>query len=201
VLISRGRAHILVTVKTQWLSKAAEPKGHSKPGNERLKKLAKCLDALSLKDENGARRANEIGLLRREAARELHAVCGDFVRALNGLLSEMKLEFAPEEYGADNFQDNGINLFQINARGRILQIKFEATPELVSTEDFRVPYILAGAVRCFNQQLLETNLIEEQLLFYTIEKSRSMWRFFDARTYRSGPVNADYLTGLLEQLV
>jgi hypothetical protein len=38
-------------------------------------------------------------------------------------------------------------------------------------------------------------------LFYTIEKPRQLWRFFDARTYRSGPFDADYLTGLMEQLV
>jgi len=64
-----------------------------------------------------------------------------------------------------------------------------------------VPYILSGAVRCFNQQLLERDLIEEQLLFYTLEKSRNLWRFFDVRTYRSGPVDAEYLISLLEQLV
>ena len=72
---------------------------------------------------------------------------------------------------------------------------------MVSTEDFRVPYILAGAVRCFNQELLDKDLIEEQLLFYTIEKSRHLWRFFDARTYNSGPFDRDYLTTLLEHLV
>jgi hypothetical protein len=117
------------------------------------------------------------------------------------LLSEIELDFPPEEYRPDTFQDAGLNLFQINARGRILQLEFEATPELISTEDFRVPYILAGTVRCFNQELLERDLIEEQLLFYTVEKSRSLWRFFDARTYRSGPFDADYLAGLMEQLI
>ncbi|HLY18737.1 MAG TPA: hypothetical protein VKR61_16010 [Bryobacteraceae bacterium] len=175
--------------------------GPSSPPRDRLKKLAKSLDALARQDENVIRRAREIGSVRRQAALELHGICGDFVRDLNQLLSAIELEFHPEEYAAENFQDNGINLFQINARGRILQIKFEATPELVSTEDFRVPYILAGAVRCFNQQLLEKDLIEEQLLFYTIEKSRKLWRFFDSRTYRSGPFDADYLIGLMEQLV
>jgi len=192
---------MLVAVKAKWGFKAASARGPSQPGSDRLKRLAKSLDALARKDENGIRRAREIGSLRRQAALELHGICGDFVRALNQFLSEIELEFHPEEYGPENFQDTGINLFQINARGRILQIKFEATPELISTEDFRVPYILSGAVRCFNQQLLEKDLIEEQLLFYTIEKSRHLWRFFDARTYRSGPFDADYLTGLMEQLV
>jgi len=188
-------------VNAKWVFKAAGARSASPPGSERLKKLARNLDALARKDETHIRRAREIGSLRRQAALELHGICGDFVRGLNQLLSEIELEFHPEEYGPENFQDTGINLFQINARGRILQIRFEATPELTSTEDFRVPYILAGSVRCFNQQLLEKDLIEEQSLFYTIEKSRHLWRFFDARTYRSGPFDADYLTGLMEELV
>lgn len=139
--------------------------------------------------------------MRRQAAMELHGVCASFVGALNELLTHTELDFDPREYQPDSFQENGVNLFQINARGRIMQIKFEATPELVSTEDFRVPYILAGSVRCFNQQLLEQDLIEEQLVFYTVEKARQMWRFFDARTYRSGPFDVDYLISLMEQLL
>jgi hypothetical protein len=200
-LISACRPHILVGVKAKWGFKAAGSGSSSKPGSDRLKKLARSLDALARKDEVHLRRAREIGSLRREAAVELHGICGDFVRDLSQLLSQIELEFQPDEYGPENFQDAGINLFQINARGRILQIKFEATPELFSTEDFRVPYILAGAVRCFNQQWLEKDLIEEHLLFYTIEKSRHLWRFFDARTYRSGPFDRQYLTGLMEQLI
>jgi hypothetical protein len=188
-------------VKAKWGFKAAGARSPSQPGSDRLRKLARSLDALARKDEVRIRRADEIGSLRCQAALELHGICGDFVRDLNQLLSQIELEFQPEDYGPESFQDEGINLFQINARGRILQIKFEATAELISTEDFRVPYILAGAVRCFNQQLLEKDLIEEQLLFYTIEKPRQLWRFFDARTYRSGPFDADYLTGLMEQLV
>lgn len=152
-------------------------------------------------DEDFIRRTKEIGLLRRQAAVELHEICRTFVQGLNGLLSEIKLEFDPALYGPDSFRDAGLNLFQINARGRILQIKFETPPELVSTEDFRVPYVLSGTVRCFNQQLLEKDLIEEQSIFYTLEKSRRLWRFFDARTYRSGPFNGDYLADLMEQLI
>jgi hypothetical protein len=200
-LISGRGPHILVTVNAKWGFRAASGRGPSKPHGDRLKKLARSLDALAGKDEVRIRRAGEIGSLRRQAAVELHGICGDFVRGLNQLLSEIELEFDPQEYGPDNFHDDGINLFQINARGRILQIRFEATTEPISTEDFRVPYILAGAVRCFNQQLLEQDLIEEQLLFYTIEKSRHFWRFFDGRTYRSGPFGSDYLAGLMEHLV
>jgi hypothetical protein len=168
---------------------------------ERLKKLAKRIDALAQKDETVIQRTREITALRREAAGELHEICAAFVRELNELLAETVLELHPEEYRPEGFQENGVNLFQINARGRILQIRFEAPPELISTENFRVPYILEGAVRCFNQQLLEQELIEEQLIFFTLEKLRNLWRFFDARTYRSGPCDVDYLIGLMEQLV
>src|SRR6185436_20771214 len=101
--------------------------------------------------------------------------------------------------GGDSFQDDSPNLIQINVRGRILQVAFRTTPELVSTEDFRVPYTLEGTVRAFNQELLDKDLIEEQLIFYTVENSKRMWRFFDARTYRSGPFEVDYLIGLMEQ--
>lgn len=188
-------------MRAKWGLKTGSGEESAPPASDRLKKLAKNLDALAHKDDLRIQRAHEIGKMRRQAAVDLHAICGEFVRSLNRLLSEIELEFQPEEYSAENFQDEGINLFQINARGRILQIKFEATPELISTEDFRVPYILEGAIRCFNQQLLEKDLIEEQLLFYTMEKARHMWRFFDARTYRSGSLDADYLTILMEQLV
>jgi len=92
-------------------------------------------------------------------------------------------------------------LMQIQVRGRILQIEFEATPELLSTEDFRIPYTLAGAIRAFNQELLDKDVVEEQLIFYTLEKRKGMWRFFDPRTYRSGPLDREYLVSLMEQLV
>lgn len=192
---------MLVAVKSKWGFKAGAAHGSVKGAGERLKKLAKSLDALARKDEIRLRQAHEINSMRRQAAAGLHRICLNFVTDLNQLLSEIELEFQPEEYRADSFSDEGINLFQINARGRILQIRFEATPELISTEDFRVPYILAGTIRCFNQQLLERDLIEEQLLFFTVEKTRQLWRFFDARTYRSGEFDAGYLTGLMERLV
>jgi hypothetical protein len=80
-------------------------------------------------------------------------------------------------------------------------MEYETTGEFVSTEDFRVPYTLAGSVRAFNQELLDKNLIEEQLLFYTIEKDRRMWRFFDPRTYRTAAFDQEYLVSLMEQLI
>src|SRR5690242_471144 len=146
-------------------------------------------------------RAREIFELRRSAAHELHAICAEFVTSLNELLPEPLVRLDPLEFSQDGFNETGVNLFQINVRGRILQVEIEATPELISTEDFRVPYTLEGTVRAFNQALLDKDLIEEQLLFYTVEKNKSMWRFFDARTYRSGEFDRDYLIALMEQLL
>lgn len=185
----------------KWSFKGDGAHGGSQPGAERIKRLAKSLDALARKDETHLQKAREIDSMRRQAAVELHGICADFVHRLNELLAEIDVEFQPDQYTQESFQEAGVNLFQINARGRILQINFEPTPELSSTEDFRVPYILSGAVRCFNRQLLEKDLIEEQLLFYTIEKSRRMWRFFDVRTYRSGPFDGECLAALLERLI
>ncbi|MGD0497728.1 MAG: hypothetical protein ABSC23_04750 [Bryobacteraceae bacterium] len=167
----------------------------------RLKRLAADIDALAEKDEKSLRRAREIAALRRAAAIEIHRVCASFVAALNGLLSRAYLTIAPPDSSESDFQRDAQHLIQIGVRGRILQIVFEPTPELLSTEDFRVPYILAGSVRAFNQDLLDKNAIEEHLLFYTVERERNMWRFFDARTHRSGPFDRDYLTFLMERLV
>jgi hypothetical protein len=188
-------------VKARWAAKAEGTGNLSQAQKERLKKLAGRMDALAEKDEKFLERAREIASLRQQGATELYAVCADFVRDLNDLLTHIDVGLDPEEYGADSFHENTVNLFQMNARGRILQIRFEATAELISTEEFRVPYILEGAVRCFNQQLLDQDLIEEQLLFYTLEKGQHSWRFFDPRTYRSGRLDADYFISLMEQLV
>jgi hypothetical protein len=168
---------------------------------DRLKRLARNIDALAKKDEEHLRRAHEMQALRRKAAGQLHAVCAEFARALNELTSHTELKLDPPDFNPDAFRDSDVNLFQLNARGRILQIEFEATEELTSSEDFRIPYALHGAVRGFNQELLAQNLVREQLLFYTIQRTGNMWRFFDARTYRTGPFDQDYLIGLLEQLV
>jgi hypothetical protein len=191
---------MLIGVRAKW-SFRTPAAGGEHPKNDRLRKLAANLDALTHRDRNAIERAREIDSLRRQAALELHGICGSFIHRLNALLQQTALDFDPEDYTADRFRDGGVNLFQLNAQGRILQIEFESTAEITSTENFRVPYILEGAVRGFNQQLLEKQLIEEQSLFYTLEKTRNLWRYFDARTYRSGVVNVDYLTGLMEQLL
>jgi len=167
----------------------------------RLKRLAQKIEALADKDERILRRAGEIADIRRTAAADLYAICADFVNSVNRLLEHPGVELDPPEIADYSFHEESPNLVQINIRGRILQVSFVATPELVSTEDFRVPYTLSGTVRAFNQVLLDKDIIEEQLIFYTIEFHKRMWRYFDARTYRSGPFDQDYLVSVLEQLL
>ena len=167
----------------------------------RLKRLAADIDALREKDDSRLRRTHEVVALRQNAARDLHAICAEFVAALNRLLQFGPIVLDPPEFDADTFQEDTPNLVQLHIRGRILQIEYSITPELFSTEDFRIPYTLQGFVRAFNQELLEKDLIEEQLIFYTVEKHKTMWRFFDARTYRSGPLDENYLASLMEQII
>jgi hypothetical protein len=167
----------------------------------RLQRLAERIEALAEKDAGVLRRATEIAALREAAAVDLYAICADFVSSVNRLLAGPEIVLDPPGFTPDSFREDLPNLLQINVRGRILQVSFSATGELVSTEDFRVPYTLEGAVRAFNQELLDKDLIEEQLIFYTVENHKKMWRFFDARTYRSGPFDQEYLIGLMEQLL
>jgi hypothetical protein len=167
----------------------------------RLKKLAEGIAALAGKDELVLERAREIAASRSAAAAEIYAICAEFVARLNRLLPRADVMIDPAASSGARFRDDSPCLIQISVRGRILQIEYAATAELASTEEFRIPYILAGSVRAFNQELLDKHLIEEQLVFFTLEKHRRMWRFFDPRTYRSGPFDQEYLVSLMEQLI
>jgi len=167
----------------------------------RLRKLAEGIAALTKKDGLVLERAREIADMRNAAAAEIYALCAEFAAGLNRLLAQAEVRLDPPESSVVEFWDGAPCLIQINVRGRILQIEYESTAELVSTEEFRIPYTLAGSVRAFNQELLEKDLIEEQLIFFTLEKHRRMWRFFDPRTYRSGPLDQEYLVTLMEQLI
>jgi hypothetical protein len=172
-----------------------------RPQHDRLKKLAGRLDLLIEKDERRARHESEIGELRQKAAAELYTICAGFVGSVNSLLQKARVELDPSEYSAEAFRPHDPNLFQIHVRGRIMPITFEAPDEIVSTEHFRVPYVLEGAIRCFNQALLDREAIEEQLLFFCLEKNRKAWRYFNGRTYHSGLFDEEYLVSLMEQLL
>jgi hypothetical protein len=167
----------------------------------RLQRLARRIQELAGKDSVLVSQSREMMAVRKAAAMELYRICAAVTDDLNRLLPRHEVMLDPTEFSEGAFQEDSTNLVQINVRGRILQVSYTATGELVSTEDFRIPYSLEGAIRAFNQQLLEKDLIEEQLLFYTIEKSRRMWRYFDPRTYRSGPFDQEYLLSLLEQII
>jgi len=171
------------------------------PRDDRLQRLARRIQSLAETDERRLRRESEVGALRRAAARELHSVCDDFVAAVNGMLDDRVVLLDPPEYSAASYSDDSPNLVQINVHGRILQVAFAATAELVSTEDFRIPYILEGSVRAFNQEMLDKDLIEEQPLFYTMERNRNMWRYFETLTYRSGPFDRAFLISVMERIL
>jgi hypothetical protein len=170
------------------------------PGG-RMKRLAQGIEALVDKDERLLSLSRQMDQVRRAAACDLHTICRDFVNSLNRLMSRTELLLDPAEFSATSFQEDATNLIQISVRGRILQVAYAATQELISTEDFRVPYTLAGSLRAFNQDMLTKDLIEEQLVFYTVEGDRKMWRFFDARTYRSGTFDQEFLVSVVEQLI
>jgi hypothetical protein len=168
---------------------------------ERLRRLAEKIDRLADKDEELLSRERETVAMRRLAAAELHSMCASFVGELNRMLQRTEVRLDPDEFDIDRFQPEMSTLIQIHVRGRILQIAYTATPDLVSTEEFRIPYILEGSVRAFNQALLEKDLIEEQLLFYTLETRGNMWRYFDTRTYRSGPFDREFLATVMEEVM
>lgn len=176
-------------------------KPQASPRRTRLKRLAASLDALEDKDAESLRRSRQVTATRRAAAAELYQICATFVDSVNGLLSRSHITLDPPHYTHDEFREDSANLIQMNVSGRILQVEFQVTPELVSTEDFRIPYTLEGYVRAFNQELLEKDLIEEQLIFYTLEKPQPLWRFFDVRTHRSDRLDQEYLISLMEHLV
>jgi hypothetical protein len=106
---------------------------------------------LADKDDNRFRRERETEVMRRAAAAHLYAVCAGFVGDLNRILKRPEVRLDPEAFNHETFQPDDPTLLQIQVRGRILQVAFTATPELVSTEEFRIPYILEGSVRAFNQ--------------------------------------------------
>ncbi|HBY60954.1 MAG TPA: hypothetical protein DEH78_14120 [Solibacterales bacterium] len=164
---------------------------------DRLRKLAERLEREAAADEELLKKAREVEAARRGASAELFAVCHAFVGAVNSLLTTLRLELSPETFPPEAFRDTGVNLIQINARGRLIQIVFESTPALSSTELFRTPYVLQGSVRWFNQDFIDTTGIEEEQVFYCIGQG---WRFQNVRTRRSGPFDHEHLIQLMEQL-
>jgi hypothetical protein len=168
---------------------------------DRLTKLAQQLDHLVERDEKVMEEMDRADFARRQGARILHTICADFTRRLNAAMTRTEMLLVPTEFDPATYREDTPNLIQMSLRGRIVQIQYEAPEQTVTTENFRFPYILHGAVNGFNQTLLERDLIEEQLLYYAkTGKHEFRWHYFEPRTYRTGIVGEEYLTRLLARL-
>lgn len=167
---------------------------------DRLTRLAREIDAIAERDRKLIEESAHVDQLRSRGAADLHAICRVFVDKVNGRLSDGAIMLDPPSFAEGNF-DDGHNLFQINLRGRLLQIEFAATSELYENDDFKRPYVLRGTVRSFNQDLLEHNTVDEQMIFYCPGAAGAAWYFFDERTYRTGRVGEDYLISEMERLL
>ncbi|HWD97576.1 MAG TPA: hypothetical protein VG345_01005 [Bryobacteraceae bacterium] len=166
-----------------------------------MSRLAEAIATAAARDRHRIREAERIDRLRAAGAADLYSICRELVDSLNARLIEPAVVLDPPVYSPENFDDSRPNLFQINLRGRLLQIAFAATPELISTEDFRSPYILSGAVRSFNQELLDRHGMEEQNIFYCLDGAAGRWFFSDRRAYRNGRLTADFFARELERLL
>ncbi len=168
---------------------------------DRLGRLAQAIEAIEGHDQRLINESALVDRLRSEGAAALYMVCRQFVDSLNEKLSQPALVLDPPEWGPDNFNEDGTNLFQISLRGRLLQVEYTATDEPYSTEEFRHRYVLRGGVRSFNQNFLDRDTVDEQMIFFCPHDAGAAWHFFDPRTYRTGLVTIDYLAVELERLL
>ena len=169
------------------------------PQDDAIVKLARQIDA-ARKAERFLVNPDEVARLRREGACELHRLCTEFVGSVNSELSEVQLDLSPPTFAPETFREAGVNLIQIGSQGRQMQIAFEATPALFSTEKFLTPYVMEGEIRTFNQTMLERLDVRSRLLFFCVADMTVGWRFFDWRTRHTGPVDRDLLASLMEPL-
>lgn len=153
------------------------------------------------KDNRAIDAAKIIEAKRATGAVELHHIFRRFVDSVNALATKASLTLDPEEFDEGLFLDSDQNFFQIHVRGRILLVTFGPPFENVSTENFREPYILEGTVRCFNQELLEHESIEEHKVFYCMNGAEAEWRYSKTLTYQTGPVDDGYLAAVFESLL
>lgn len=169
------------------------------PQDDAIVRLARQIDA-ARKAERFLMNPGEVTALRRHGAGELHQVCAEFVESVNSELTEVALDFSPSTYAPEMFREPGVNLLQISSQGREIQLAFEATREMFSTEKFLVPYILEGEIRAYNQKMLERFEIRSLLMFFCVSEQTANWRMFDWRTRHTGPVDRALLVSLMEPL-
>jgi hypothetical protein len=170
------------------------------PQDDLIARLAQQIDAAKKKAAPFFVSAEDVAALRRRGACELHSICEEFVGSVNRKLTHATLDLSPHAYAPEMFRASGANIFQIGSEGRQLQIAFEATAQLVSTEKFLIPHVLEGEVRTYNQEMLQRFEIRSQLLFFCVEDEKAAWRFFDWRTRQTGPVGAELLATLMGRL-
>jgi hypothetical protein len=168
---------------------------------DRIARLAKLIDSEIKKDHRLRLTEPEVTSLRRKGAIGLHSICAGFVDSVNRQLSGPVIEFSPPEYAEQMFHESQVNLFQVNAQGRVIQIVFKSTPTIFSTEKFKIPYILEGEVHAYNQEMLERTQIRSVALFFCLEESGNTWRYFDWLHGDTGTFGKDQLVSLLERLV
>ena len=174
---------------------------------DRFQRLAQKIETLRRKDDAAAHRRNEILAQRGVAVQRLHEICTQFVARINTMLKDDQLDLVPVD-PPECVDDCNLQIM-MNVRGRILLINLEAPASLASTDNFRKPYILQGEVRFFNQELLDEALVEEHGLFFcpgegnkdAQGRREGAWLYWNARNYKSGPVDEAYLAGLMEQLM
>jgi hypothetical protein len=168
---------------------------------DRLSRLAEAIEAIGDRDRQLIEESTHVDRMRSRGAVDLYAICRVFVDKVNGHLTEPAVLLDPPDFVERNYNDGGANLFQINLRGRLLQLEFTATDDLYEADDFRRPYVLRGSVRSFNQDLLDHNGVDEQMIFYCPDADSARWYFFDGRTYRTGLLSEDYLAAGMERLL
>jgi hypothetical protein len=170
-----------------------------------MAQLAREIELLSEHDRNLVEENARVERLRARGAAELYGVCRAFADSLNHKLSRPAVVLDPVAYTGDHYRDGVRPFFQINLRGRLVQVEFEATEELYGSEEFRKPHVLRGAVRSFNQDFLDHNNVDEKSIFYCADRKRAaesgQWHFFDSRTYRTGELTEDFFIGELRQLL
>lgn len=174
---------------------------------DRFVRLAKKIEGLRRKDESSAARRHEILRLRGLAAGRLHQICASFAARINAILKDDQLDLVPVDPPAVVEDTN--QQIMLNVRGRILLITLEAPSSLASTDNFKTPYILQGEVRFFNQELLDESLVEEHGLFFCPGEGpkdehgrrQGAWLYWNARNYKSGPVDEEYFAGLMDQIM
>lgn len=168
---------------------------------DRLDRLARAIEAIGAEDQRLVDESVRVERLRLLGAGELHAICRGFIESLNARLTRPDLVLDPGDYRADRYENGAPGLFQINLRGRLLQIEFQPTDDLWSSEDFRRPYILFGIVRSFNQDYLDRNTVDEKAIYYCPDGETGRWHYFDSRTYSTGALTQDFLVDEMERLL